>query len=212
VRLLVLIVLMVGAAAGCSSAAPCFSRTDAETLRSIYVVKRGWHTGIVVAKDEWPSQSWPLLADFPQARYLEFGWGEATFYQAEETTFGMLVDAAIGPSPSVVQVTGLRQLSLEPAQDFEIVRLHVSAAGFAALAQSIAGSFADGPLAPTGKVYTSDSLTIRYYRARGSFYFPRMCNRWVAEKLEAGGCPVQSWSVVTAGRVMRDARGFAANE
>ena len=48
----------------------------------------------------------------------------------------------------------------------------------------------------------------RFYRAHRSFYFPRMCNWWISRRLEAAGCPIRAWTVVTASRVMREARGF----
>ncbi|MBS1212152.1 MAG: uncharacterized protein H6R26_768, partial [Proteobacteria bacterium] len=41
----------------------------------VYVVQRGWHTGIAVRQAEIAPGLWPEQADFPEGGYLEAGWG-----------------------------------------------------------------------------------------------------------------------------------------
>jgi surface antigen len=46
----------------------------------------------------------------------------------------------------------------------------------------------------------------RFYKAKRKFYFPRMCNWWVAARLMQAGCSIEPWTVITASRAMSEAR------
>lgn len=206
-RLLIAVLLFP---AGCSSLHPCnVPDTPAASLHSIQVVRRGWHTGIIIAVADWPDRKWPLLAAFPQEKYLEFGWGDERFYQAEETTPWLASRAALWPTASVIHVIGLRSLAADEVQADDIVEVRVSAAGIAALAASIQREFAGEIPTVSGQPLNMAPMPNRFYEAKRSFYFPRMCNWWTAKRLQDAGCPSQAWSVITASRVMRDARGFS---
>ena len=43
---------------------------------SILILGHGYHTGLVVRAREVPETAWPARRDFPDAEYLELGWGE----------------------------------------------------------------------------------------------------------------------------------------
>jgi len=208
-RGLILALALLAGVSACTGAAPCYSDSDAAASgHSIYVIRRSLHTGIAVRAAEWPDRNWPLLADFPGATYLEFGWGDAAYYQAQKPTLRMTLAAAFWPTDSVMEVVGLNAVSTVQTPDYEAVEVRLSSDGWRALTASIAGSFAGDRITPTGTVFTTAEGQNRFYHARGKFYFPRMCNRWTAERLEAASCPIQSWSVVTASHVMREARRF----
>lgn len=207
-RKLLAVFLLLGLCA-CSSASRCYSDADAASAtHSIYVVRRGFHTGIALRADDWPDRTGKLLQDFPYARYLEFGWGDAAYYQAQEKTVGMALAAVFWPTQSVMEVIGLDAVSTQRSEDYEAVEVSLSDAGWHALIASIAGSFAGDKVAPTGTAFTTAVGQSRFYHARGHFYFPRMCNRWTAERLKSASCPIQAWSVVTASQVMRETRRF----
>ena len=75
----------------CAAAAPAPppSQTDLGAKTVIFVASNGWHSGIVVAKADLPPDRLPETVDFPEARFLEFGWGDAVYYPAKQPTFGM---------------------------------------------------------------------------------------------------------------------------
>src|SRR5688500_3301667 len=100
-------VLLTSMLVGCASNDTCYApTTPPETLRSIYVVKRAWHTGIAVAAADWPNRDWSVLRDFPDSGYLEFGWGDARFYQAEEESLWLGIRAAFFSTSSAIHVIG----------------------------------------------------------------------------------------------------------
>jgi uncharacterized protein (TIGR02117 family) len=188
--------------AGCSG-----ERTVADSERSqvVYVVRRGWHSGVALAAADWPQRDWQLLATFADARYLEFGWGDADFYQADEPTVGMALAAVLWPSSTVMEVVPLQAAPPPGTADFESVAVHVTNAELKAITSSLEASF-EQPISPTGKTYRAAGGEARFYHARGNFYLFRMCNRWTSELLQRAGCAVSPRLTMTAGQVVKAAK------
>jgi uncharacterized protein (TIGR02117 family) len=188
---------------GCSSST---QRTGSDLERShvVYVVRRAQHTGIAVAVADWPNRDWLVLASFPQARYLEFGWGDAAYYQAPAPTLGMTIAAVFWPTPTVMEVVPWRTVA-ESTEDYETVALHVSTAELQAIAASIDSSFVQ-PISPTGNGYAAADGRALFFDARGKFHLFRMCNRWTAERLQVAGCSVRPRLVMTASQVITAAK------
>jgi uncharacterized protein (TIGR02117 family) len=188
--------------AGCSG-----ERTVADSERSqvVYVVRRGWHSGVALAAADWPQRDWPLLTTFADARYLEFGWGGADFYQADEPTVGMALAAVLWPSSTVMEVMPLQDAPPPGTGDFESVAVHVTNAELKAITSSLEASF-EQPISATGKTYRTAGGEARFYHARGNFYLFRMCNRWTSELLQRAGCAVSPRLAMTAGQVVKAAK------
>ena len=104
---IVLVLALLLTACAAAPPAPPPSQTDLGAKTVIFVTSNGWHSGIVVAKADLPPDRLPETVDFPEARFLEFGWGDAVYYPAKQPTFGMSLQAALVPTPAVVHVAGL---------------------------------------------------------------------------------------------------------
>ncbi len=194
------------ATAGCAGVRSHVIDAPSESLRSIYIVRRGWHTGVAVPTNDWPNRNWSLLGEFPEADYLEFGWGDALYYQAERGTFWMAMRAALWPTASVVHVIGLRKPLLDNAHALDIAEVRVPIDRVRTLATAIEQEFAGDEPVPTGATLRSAPEPNRFYEGRQRFFFPRMCNWWTATRLHDAGCPVASATVIFASRVMDEAR------
>jgi uncharacterized protein (TIGR02117 family) len=202
VRAAILLLIACLPLAGCSG-----ERTVADSERSqvVYVVRRGWHSGIALAAADWPLRDWPLLTTFHDTRYLEFGWGDADFYQADKPGAGMALAAVLWPSSTVMEVVPLQDAPPPGAGDFEAVAVHVTSSELKAIASSLDASF-EQPISPTGKTYRTAGGEARFYRARGKFHLFRMCNRWTAELLQLAGCSVSPRLTMSAGQVVKAAK------
>jgi uncharacterized protein (TIGR02117 family) len=201
-RAVILALIACIAVAGCSGGR---SVADAERAQVVYVVRRGWHTGVALAAADLSQQARPLLSHFPGTRYLEFGWGDAAFYQADKPTAGMAIAAVLWPTPTVMEVVPLQTAAFPGGGDFVSVAVHVTDAELKAIASSIDASFAL-PISPTGNTYRTAGGEARFYYARGKFHLFRMCNRWTAELLELAGCAVSPRLAMTAGQVVKAAK------
>lgn len=204
-------VLLASMLSGCAPNDACYEPTPSpESLHSVYVVKRAWHSGVAIAAADWPNRDWPVLADFPDSRYLEFGWGDASFYQAEEETWWLAIRAAFFSTASALHVIGFNHPTPEALRADEVIEVHLSQDGLRKLAASIEAEFKDASPKSFGVPLRGVPEPNRFYYAKRRFFFPRMCNWWTAQRLHDGGCPIAAWSVISANRVIREAKGFAS--
>jgi uncharacterized protein (TIGR02117 family) len=203
--------LLAAMLSGCASNDACYElSTSPDSLRSVYVVKRAWHTGVAVAAADWPNRDWSLLADFPDSRYLEFGWGDARFYQAEKETAWLAIRAAFFSTASTLHVIGFDHPAPETLRADEVIEVRLSKDGLRKLAASIEAEFKDAAPKSFGVPLRGMPEPNTFYSAKRRFFFPRMCNWWTSQRLHDGGCPIAAWSVITANRVSREAKGFAS--
>jgi uncharacterized protein (TIGR02117 family) len=176
----------------------------------VYVVRREHHSGIAIAVADWPDPSWSVLAELPRARFVEFGWGDAVYYQAEKKTLRMTLAAILWPTASVMEVLAVDDVSQVASRDYEATEIRVSAEELATLAASIADSFAPRSPKSTGTVLVTTAGESRFFPAKGEFHFFRMCNRWTTERLASIGCAIRPWPVISATRALSEARRCAA--
>ncbi len=201
---------LVLAACSVEPAAP--PRPDTAPLPStgathtIFVTSNGWHSSIVLAWTDLPSGRIPEAADFPKARFLEFGWGDAEYYPAERATVGMALRAALVPTPAVVHVAGY---AVAPARRYptaEVIPLSLDAAGLGRLVDFIDASFERGGRARATATGPGLYPTSRFYPALGSFHLLNTCNTWTARALAAAGFGVAESGTASAEGLMRQVR------
>lgn len=177
-----------------------------QPAQHVYVVGHGWHTGLAVQRAAVADAVW--ARDFPQADILELGWGDAGYYPTPRPTMWQASRAVFWPTPSVVQVVGLAGTVTNFFWGHPVVRLPVSAQGFERLRQHFDRTFlldAAGQPQPVAPALYGEG---RFYQARGKFYFPKMCNHWVAAGLQAAGYPFSPWRMIISDQVMAHASRF----
>lgn len=181
------------------------SAVEAPT-RTIYVVSHGWHTGIVLRRADAPRWLWPESADFPDAEYLEVGWGDRDYYRATDPGLWLAFKAAVWPTPGVLHVVGFRGpvSAYFPASD--VVALVVTEPGIDRLVALIGASHerdAGGRAVPLGPGLYGHS---RFYASRERFHLFRTCNVWTAQALVAAGVEVSPDQSLTAGGLLTQLR------
>lgn len=192
-RWLALVCGLLGA--GCAATAG--SVRDGPPAAAIHLVSHGWHTGIAIDRTDLPGD-FPALADFPLAERLEFGWGDAEYYPAQDPSVWLGIKALVWPTPSVLHVAAVRGDIAAAFAASTIVRIELAAGGLDRLRDFIRAEFrldAQGrPIAVARGLYGES----RFYRARTSFYFPHTCNWWTASALAAAGIPIEPATAFTA--------------
>lgn len=182
----------------------------AEPGVSIHIVSNGWHTGIVVARAALPTGAVPEAADFPDAPYLEFGWGDAEYYPAPRPTLGMALRAALAPSPAVVHLVGLPGHPRDVFPTAETVELRLAPAGFRKLVDYLDDTFARGGAERAQASAPGLYRFSLFYPAKGEFHLFNTCNTWTARALEAAGLPVRVSGTLRAEDLMAQIRGAGA--
>lgn len=173
---------------------------------TVYVTSNGWHTDIAIARADTPPGRLPEQADFPNARYLQFGWGDANFYTEPDPGIGTTLGAAL-PGPAVVHLVGLSDRPSQVFRDIDEIKLTLDGEQFGKLVDYIDASFdRTGERAPAAGIYAFS----RFYPATGEFHLFNTCNTWTAGALEAAALGVSPSGVQTANDVMRQLRSKAA--
>ena len=177
----------------------------------IWVVSNGWHSGIVLARADVPESAIPEIADFPHARFFEFGWGDAEFYPAREAGAWLALRAAF-PGPAVMHVAGLSDYPARIWPNVTILPFAVSAEALSRLLAFLRDSFdraGAGRAVVAARGIYPFSL---FYPATGRFHVFNNCNSWTAQALTAMGLGVSLGGVNTADDLISRIRPFALAE
>jgi uncharacterized protein (TIGR02117 family) len=173
-----------------------------------WVVSNGWHSGIVLARADVPEDVIPEIADFPHARFFEFGWGDAEFYPAREAGAWLALRAAF-PGPAVLHLAGLPDHPARLWPNTTILPFAVKAEALRRLLAFLRDSFdragAGRAVASARGIYPF-SL---FYPAMGRFHLFNTCNTWTAQALTAMGLPASLGGVNSASDLVARIRPFA---
>lgn len=175
-------------------------------VATIYLVSHGWHAGLVIRRRDIPEGLWPEHADFPEADYLEVGFGDRDYYQAHDPGLWLAFKAAVWPSAGVLQVVGVRSTVIAYFPHSEIVELPMTRADLHRLIAYVHDSHerkGQAKATSLGHGLYGDS---RFYPARIRFHLFNTCNVWVANALRCAGYPVVPLRSITTGGLLAQVR------
>ena len=179
-----------------------------ETSRTIYLVKQNWHAGIVVKREDIPPGTWPQHNDFPDAEYLEVGWGDRDYYMTPSPHLGITLKAALLPTASVLHIVGFSGSVTSYFPHSEVIRIELSEVGFQRLCSYLENSYAldeDGRSQPLGpSLYGAG----QFYLSRESYHAFNTCNVWTARGLREAGCPITPAANLTVETLMANVAKF----
>ena len=204
---LVLVIVLLGGA-GCAPPGPPLYPVPAQAEpRYIYVVRHAWHTGLVLKYDDIDPRLWPEKADFPEALYLEVGWGDRDFYQTPRAGLGILLQAALQSPASVLFVIGVPTAVTRYFPYADILEIPLSQRALEELVRFVHATYkrdASGKTIPLGPGHNhQDSM---FYLAEGYYSLFNTCNSWISHALQAAGLPIRK--ALWASGVMRQAEHY----
>lgn len=173
------------------------TRSDQYTIS---VVNHGWHTGIVIPHVPLSETIWPQqLQKYP---FLEIGWGDAGFYQAQEITAPLVLEALLWPTESVLHLVGVDRSPQHYFQWSKVIELRLSHTEFQSLITFIQNTFDSHSLQtflPLQKGLYGDSY---FFRARPTYHLFYTCNMWTAQALQIAGVSITYFFMFTANDVV----------
>lgn len=197
-------------ATGCATPVQgLYPAPNPHSAETVYVVSHGWHTGIILEKAALPDSLIPEKHDFPDARYLEFGWGDADFYQTPDFSIGMALKAILLPTRSVLHVVGFSKPVEQYYADAPLVRIELSGQGFNRMSGLIHGYFErEEEIDKAAPLREGLYRGSRFYPARTRYHLFKTCNVWTARMLKEAGCPIVPIAAVSAANVMTQCSRF----
>lgn len=179
---------------------------EAQSTKTVYVVSHGWHTGFVIPADALQARIPALKTRFTDTPFLEIGWGDKGFYQAQEITTGLTLRAMFWSSGSILHVVAVPHNVRRYFANSEQASLCLSERNYTALLDFIAASFAKDPqgqVQPLKQGIYGDS---QFYEGVGTYYLFNTCNKWTAKGLQQAGFDLSPTFKLTAGSVMAQVR------
>lgn len=188
----------------CSTEPRIVKSTDISVTsdQEIYIVNHGWHTGFIIPADTITQQLPQLKERFQNSPYIEFGWGDRGFYQAEEITSGLTVQAILWPTESVMHVVTVSDPAQSHFSNSQVEMLCLNGEQYSRLISFIENSFfkdSTGNILPLKKGIYGDS---QFYKARGNYYLMNTCNKWTAKGLNSAGMDIFTDFKFTADSIM----------
>jgi uncharacterized protein (TIGR02117 family) len=168
---------------------------------TVFVVYDSWHAALILAKAELPDAVIPETADFPNARYIEFSWGDQDYFPDPNSGVLSALRAAFWSSGSVLHLVGFADEVRRFYPKAEVVELRLAAPAFDRLVAFLNASFArpvSGKRSPPRPGLYDYS---RFYPSSREFSLLNTCNTWVARALQTAGLPVTPAGVITAGKL-----------
>lgn len=209
-RLASVVVLLAAVFTGCAAPVKGMCPPEAgEPAETVHLVVHGWHAGIVFPRDREAVLAWVVAREFADAHYLEVGWGDRDFYQAQEPHWGLAVKAVLVPTASVLHVTGFSGPVADRFPGSEVVDIRVSSEAFERLSGHVGDSFATdahGRAIDLGPGLYGQS---RFYLSRDTYHAFNTCNVWTARALHAAGCATKPAAALTVDGLLRQVRAFA---
>ncbi len=173
-------------------------------------MSNGWHTGIAISTADIDVKILPEVLDFPTSRYLEFGWGDVAFYQADAPDLMTTLEAALAPTDAVMHINAMPHVPEIYYREAEVIILQLSEQQILNLLQQIATSFQRDKRTKIAPIAAGRYANSYFYPAVGQFHIFNTCNSWVAETLAAAGIEIDTRGVISAEDVMRQLRNGAA--
>ena len=179
-----------------------------QPARTIYVLHRGLHTGIVVKVADVPAWAWPQALAFPNAQFIEVGWGDSQGYRYP-LTLHSACRALFYSQGSVLLVHPFTNtVTAEYSGNAsEMIEVQLSPRGFDWMCDYIGATYSlDVSNRPISMPTPQGGE--EFFLARGHYSMLNNCNDWTAGALREAGCPIlPRWSLLP-GIVMRETRGF----
>ena len=180
------------------------SSAGGERNQRIHVASHGWHTGIILERENLNKRI-PSLADrFPDSNYYEIGWGDAGYYQANKITAEITWNAIFMPSDTVIHLVGLTDHPVKYFDNSEVREVLISADDMESLCTFVESSFLrdeSGRPVMLGKGLYGDS---QFYEAQGKYHLFNGCNKWTAKALYSGGVEIDPFFKLTSASVMHE--------
>lgn len=175
--------------------------------RTVYILRHEWHAGLIVGRRDIGADFALEAPDLLAKEWLEFGWGDAEFYQERDAGILLGLKAIFLRNDSVMHVYGFDGAPEKAFPQSEMAALRLPPDGYARLLAFVRSSFKRNAAGAVRRLGPGLYGLSYFYEGEGKYHAFRTCNTWTAEALEAGGFPIDPSGIITVGQLMDAVRG-----
>jgi uncharacterized protein (TIGR02117 family) len=168
----------------------------------IYVVSHGWHTGIIIPATLVQARIGELSTRFKHAKYLEFGWGDKGFYQADEITSSLTLQAIFWSTESIMHVVAVPDQPKLYFSNSQVEKICLNGSEYIALVKFIESSFYKNDQGEVVATFQGLYGNSQFYKSVGDYSLMNTCNTWTARALKSAGMEISTRFKLTANSVM----------
>ena len=200
------IVLLALAITACSGkpyvVEPALESSDVIRSYPLYVVSHGWHTGLIIPAS-YLNQTIPDLKErFGDTAYYEIGWGDKGFYQAQEVTTGLTLQAMFWSEGAIMHVVAVPDSPSKYFGQSKVVSTCLTNEQISALSTFVSNSFARDSQGHLVRLKQGIYGNSQFYDGKGRYYLLNTCNKWTAKGLLSAGVDISPSLSLTADSVM----------
>lgn len=175
----------------------------------IYLVKEGWHTGLMIPVNDFTKQTLPVINYFDGFEYVDIGWGDEDFYQAPEFNLYLAAKAILIPTPSVIRIDGYK-FKIEKIIEWRefAIMFTLSNDEYLKLCEFINLSFRYNKKNEIIVSMREEKKPIIFFKSVHSYCYIRTCNTWAAEALQAAGYDFDTFGLVTSTQLYAKLKKF----
>jgi uncharacterized protein (TIGR02117 family) len=177
-----------------------------EPPNEFFVLQAGWHTGIVLRTKDVKPADWPDVVNYLNHTFMDIGWGDEQFYQAEGSPPLLAARAAFIPTSAVIQIV---PFSIDPlnlyAGDTFLKRIEATTEQFSALCRIISDSFQRDTNGNPIESQLNESAR-NFFKSKGKYHLFNTCNTWVVRCLKDAGFDVDPAGVITRQHLIKALR------
>ncbi len=164
----------------------------------VYVINRGIHTGLVIPVNTISKRSIDAMGEFPDATFVDFGWGDEEVYQTPDETLCMDIRAVLIPSSSVMCARAIHTgIGIQVERSDFAVRFMLAEDEFTRLCMFINSSFTRDGENRLIKTSVRSGGNIIYFRSIHTYCLFNTCNTWIADALSLVVPGVSPFMVIT---------------
>ena len=180
----------------------------------IYIYNNGWHTGVVLNRNDLSPQAQQYLASFSSYPWVEIGWGDDAFYRAPKGTSGLALGAMFCSRGSTLHVVGVKPSPpvFYKRYGVDLYHLHISEAGLRRMEACILGSFATDSAGRVIELEPGLYGFSLFYAAQGQYDLFHTCNHWTAVAIRKTGFPITPAYAQTGGNLAFQLRIFGPHD
>lgn len=168
----------------------------------VSVVSHGWHAGLIITAPEINRSVPELQSRFGNVAFYEIGWGDKGFYQAQEVTIGLTLQAMFWSEGAILHVVAMNDPPERYFAGEPIISTCLSENEFTALRSFVASSFAHDSSGHVVDLRPGIYGNSEFYDGEGRYYLLNTCNKWTAKALQSAGVDINPTFKLTAGSVM----------